>query len=72
MIFVVGRVGREPTTEQDSIGFDLQFLGATGEVTGSLYLLRTGTHTVLLECGLIQGSAEDEERNRDAWPITLK
>ena len=53
------------------MGFDLQFLGATGEVTGSLYLLRTGTHTVLLECGLIQGSSEDEERNRDPFPFAV-
>jgi metallo-beta-lactamase family protein len=52
------------------MGFDLQFLGATGEVTGSLYLLRTDTHTVLLECGLIQGAAEHEKRNRDPFPFS--
>ena len=40
---------------------ELQFFGATGEVTGSLYVIRTGTHTVLLECGLIQGGAENED-----------
>lgn len=47
----------------------LQFFGATGEVTGSLYVVRTETHTVMLECGLIQGGAENEERNRDAFPV---
>ena len=47
----------------------LQFFGATGEVTGSLYVLRTATHTVMLECGLIQGGAENEERNQDAFPV---
>jgi len=53
------------------MGFDLQFLGATGEVTGSLYLLRTESHKVLLECGLIQGSSENEERNHDAFPFAI-
>ena len=53
------------------MGFDLQFLGATGEVTGSLYLLNTGTYKVLLECGLIQGAAEHEERNRDPFPFAI-
>ena len=47
------------------MSLELQFFGATGEVTGSLYVLRTGSHTVLLECGLIQGGAEDEEKNRE-------
>ncbi len=51
---------------------ELQFLGATGEVTGSLYIIRTGTHTVLLECGLIQGGAENEERNRDPFPVAVE
>ena len=51
---------------------DLQFLGAAGEVTGSLYALRTGTHTVLLECGLIQGGKESEKRNHDAFPFDIE
>ena len=49
----------------------LEFCGATGEVTGSLYVLRTGDHTVLLECGLVQGGAENEERNRDDFPFDI-
>jgi metallo-beta-lactamase family protein len=53
------------------MGLELQFLGATGEVTGSLYAIRTGSHTVLLECGLIQGSPKNEERNRDSLPIAV-
>jgi metallo-beta-lactamase family protein len=51
---------------------ELQFFGATGEVTGSLYVIRAGTHTVLLECGLIQGGAENEERNRDSFPVAIE
>lgn len=54
------------------MSFDLQFFGATGEVTGSLYVLRTGKHTVLLECGLIQGSPENEKRNRDSLPVPVR
>ena len=38
---------------------NLQFLGATGEVTGSAYLLRTQRSTILLECGLHQGRDAD-------------
>ena len=50
---------------------ELQFFGATGEVTGSLYVIRTGGHTVLLECGLIQGGNENEERNREPFPFAI-
>jgi metallo-beta-lactamase family protein len=39
---------------------NLQFLGATGEVTGSAYLLRTEHSTILLECGMHQGHGADE------------
>ncbi len=53
------------------MSLELQFLGATGEVTGSLYLLRTDTHSVLLECGLVQGGAENEQRNRDPFPFRV-
>ena len=49
----------------------LQFFGATGEVTGSLYAVRAGSHTVLLECGLIQGGAQNEARNREDFPFDI-
>jgi len=49
--------------------FRITFLGATERVTGSQYLIRTDSHTVLLECGLIQGSREDEALNRQAFPV---
>lgn len=35
--------------------FRLSFLGATGTVTGSRYLLETRTARVLVDCGLVQG-----------------
>lgn len=50
---------------------ELQFFGATERVTGSMYLLRAGPHTLLLECGLVQGSDEEEERNREAFPFEI-
>jgi metallo-beta-lactamase family protein len=53
------------------MSFELQCFGATGEVTGSLYLIRTDSHTVLLECGLVQGGAENEQRNRDPFPFEI-
>lgn len=49
----------------------LQFFGATEHVTGSLYVIRAGEHTVLLECGLIQGGGPDEAHNSDPFPIPL-
>lgn len=53
------------------MSFELQFFGATGQVTGSLYVIRSGSHTVLLECGLKQGSAENEDHNRDPFPVAV-
>lgn len=45
----------------------LRFLGAAREVTGSCFLLETGTARILIDCGLIQGSAKDEARNREPF-----
>lgn len=42
----------------------LSFLGATGEVTGSRYLIETEHSTLLLECGLHQGGARADRSNR--------
>jgi metallo-beta-lactamase family protein len=50
---------------------DIQFLGATGHVTGSCYLIRVREHRILLECGLIQGTEEHEDRNRDPFPFDV-
>jgi metallo-beta-lactamase family protein len=35
----------------------ITFFGATGQVTGSCYLLETSSHRILLDCGLFQGQA---------------
>lgn len=47
----------------------LKILGAAGEVTGSCYLLETSGRRILVECGLKQGSRQDEEANRDDFPF---
>lgn len=47
----------------------LQFYGAAGEVTGSCHILHVQGRTVLLDCGLIQGGAEPDLRNREPFPF---
>lgn len=47
----------------------LQFLGATREVTGSCFLLNVAGRKVLVDCGLIQGSAKHERHNREPFPF---
>lgn len=50
---------------------NLEFFGAAGEVTGSCHILRVGNKTVLLDCGLIQGSRSDEARNANPFPFDV-
>ncbi len=47
----------------------IQFLGATGTVTGSKYLLRSGETKVLIDCGLFQGYKQLRLRNWAPLPI---
>ena len=46
----------------------LTFLGATGTVTGSRFLVETDTSEVLVDAGLYQGPRELRERNWDPFP----
>jgi metallo-beta-lactamase family protein len=48
---------------------ELTFLGATGTVTGSKYLVRDGDATVLVDCGLFQGYKQLRLRNWAALPV---
>jgi len=46
--------------------------GAAGEVTGSCHLIQVGPHRVLLDCGLLQGGDETEQRNRQRLPFNVQ
>ncbi len=48
----------------------LQFLGAVDTVTGSRFLLRNGSHSILVDAGLYQGRKELRSRNWDAPPFS--
>ncbi len=50
---------------------DLEFFGAAGEVTGSCHILKVNGYHLLLDCGLIQGSRQDEARNRGPFPFDV-
>jgi metallo-beta-lactamase family protein len=47
----------------------IQFIGATGTVTGSKYLLQTERRTLLIDCGMFQGLKNARKRNWQALPI---
>jgi metallo-beta-lactamase family protein len=47
----------------------LTFLGATGTVTGSRFLLDIAGQRFLIDCGLFQGKKENRERNWSPFPI---
>lgn len=47
----------------------LTFLGATGTVTGSKYLLDDGQKKILIDCGLFQGLKDLRERNWEKLPF---
>ena len=47
----------------------LTFLGATGTVTGSKYLLEAGGERLLIDCGLFQGLKELRLRNWNPLPV---
>jgi metallo-beta-lactamase family protein len=49
----------------------IEFYGATREVTGSCYLLRIEGACLLVECGLIQGSRQHERHNSDPFPFEI-
>ena len=48
---------------------ELEFYGAAGQVTGSCHILRIGSQTLLLDCGLIQGGRKAEAANADPFPF---
>jgi metallo-beta-lactamase family protein len=49
----------------------LRFLGATGTVTGSKFLLEVGKRRLLVDCGLFQGYKQLRQRNWRALPLDV-
>ena len=47
----------------------LKFFGASGTVTGSRYLLESGEHRLLIDCGLFQGYKQLRLRNWERLPF---
>ena len=47
----------------------LTFMGATGTVTGSKYLLETDGKRILVDCGMFQGLKELRLRNWEDFPV---
>src|SRR5213593_3222457 len=47
----------------------LTFLGATGTVTGSKYVLEAQGERLMIDCGLFQGEKELRERNWEPFPV---
>ena len=47
----------------------IQFLGATGTVTGSKYLVSAGAKKILIDCGLFQGFKQLRLRNWAQLPV---
>ena len=48
---------------------DITFLGATGTVTGSKYLVTCGSKAVLVDCGLFQGFRQLRLKNWAPLPV---
>jgi metallo-beta-lactamase family protein len=47
----------------------LTFLGASGTVTGSKYLVESGKRRILVDCGLFQGLKQQRLRNWKPFPV---
>lgn len=51
---------------------EIEFFGAAGEITGSCHIIRSSNHTILLDCGMIQGRRSDVARNAEPFPFDVK
>ena len=63
------RRGYPVAGKQRERDLELTCYGAAGEVTGSCHHLRVGSRQLLLDCGLFQGTREEEARNARPLPF---
>jgi metallo-beta-lactamase family protein len=50
----------------------LTFLGAAEEVTGSCFLVETGSARFLVDCGMFQGGRDAPRKNREAFDFDVR
>jgi len=50
----------------------IEFSGAAREVTGSCHILRVGTRTVLLDCGMYQGRRSESREKNERLPVPIE
>ncbi|MDD9303188.1 MAG: MBL fold metallo-hydrolase [Desulfobacter sp.] len=48
---------------------EIGFLGAAGEVTGSMHVLDTGVDKILLDCGMFQGRRKESREKNQTFPL---
>ncbi len=56
-------------TQHSQAIMDIRFLGATGTVTGSKYLVSAGGRQILIDCGLFQGLKQLRLKNWARLPV---
>lgn len=47
----------------------IHFFGAASEVTGTCYMIETGSHKIMVDCGIFQGGASESQRNQLPFPF---
>lgn len=50
----------------------IKFLGATRSVTGSMHIIESKGHKILMDCGLFQGRREESNRRNKDFPFDPK
>ena len=48
---------------------EMGFIGAAGEVTGSMHLMDTGDDKILLDCGMFQGRRKESREKNQTFPV---